>query len=657
MTRLPLAIALFNSLFLATFVTAQSGDDGTIAAPPSDAERIAQLRRAIAEGETQIGEIKGRLEDPGSEYALAGNAFTDIDGKFAEAKKVVETLRGEGKAREAEAAETLVAELDKKRQLARERFDLAIEERKATQQQLATVERKLDTDRVMLERLVAPPPHAEKSPEAPGASSAPSERSADPAAGDSPTDPSKAGAKGDTASTSGGASEAPAEEVSEELVEARREATSKQQEAKLAKEDARSLSDRLQQTKEDIALERRLLSTARQKSINAQKTRDALNADLQKRLTEGETWSHLAELREQIEDVTKRLSDARDQIQRHRDRIDSLQSEQNDLQSQELAASQEVRAKQAEAAQAQEQVERLQNPFSFENILKWIVLHGPMVLFTIVGMFAVLSGARIFERRFVTWLAMTSRGGTPEDRENRAQTLVSVFHNAVRVVVIGGGLLMIAYEFGINVVPLLGGAAVLGLAAAFGAQNLIRDYFYGFIMLLENQYTVNDVIKIGDAGGVVERITLRITVLRDLEGTVHFIPHGTIDRVSNMTHGWSRALFSVGVAYKEDVDRVMDVLMDLGRELRKDPKFAGMILDEPEMLGVDSFGESEVVIKFFIKTRTLKQWAVKRELLRRIKYRFDELGIEIPFPHRTIFHHHSAADPPPSNGGDPFADA
>ena len=186
----------------------------------------------------------------------------------------------------------------------------------------------------------------------------------------------------------------------------------------------------------------------------------------------------------------------------------------------------------------------------------------------------------------------------------------------------------------------MGGAAVFGLAIAFGAQNLIKDYFYGFMILLEQQYTINDVIKIGDIAGQVERITLRMTVLRDLEGRVHFIPHGQINSTTNMTHGWSRALFDIGVAYKEDADRVIDVIEELGCQMRRDPKFGPLILEDLTMLGVDGFGDSAVVIKFFIKTWPLKQWDVKREMLRRIKRRFDELDIEIPFPHRTVYHRH-----------------
>jgi small conductance mechanosensitive channel len=192
----------------------------------------------------------------------------------------------------------------------------------------------------------------------------------------------------------------------------------------------------------------------------------------------------------------------------------------------------------------------------------------------------------------------------------------------------------------------MGGAAVLGLAIAFGAQNLIRDYFYGFVILLENQYKLNDVLKIGELAGQVEQITLRMTVLRDIEGNVHFIPNGKIDSVTNMTHGWSRAVIEVGVGYGEDADRVMQVLLDVAAELRQAAEFRGLILDDAEMLGVESLGDSSMVIKFLVKTRPMSKWAVKRELLRRIKRRFDELGIEIPLPQRVIYHRAASAELP-----------
>jgi len=249
---------------------------------------------------------------------------------------------------------------------------------------------------------------------------------------------------------------------------------------------------------------------------------------------------------------------------------------------------------------------------------------------------------------------MLQRGfrGTYEESEDRAKTLVGVFQNAASTTVIGGGTLMMFEEAGIAVAPLMGGAAVIGLAVAFGAQNLIRDYFYGFVILLENQYKLNDVLKIGDVSGQVERITLRMTVLRDLEGSVHFIPNGKIECVTNMTHGWSRAVFEIKVAFTEDTDHVIHMLMEIAKGLRAEPQYGRVILEEPEMLGVDQLGDTWATIKFAIKTRPLKQWMVKREMLRRIRKTFTEAEVGMPVAKSVVQHRHDPAPQRQDSVGD-----
>ena len=191
--------------------------------------------------------------------------------------------------------------------------------------------------------------------------------------------------------------------------------------------------------------------------------------------------------------------------------------------------------------------------------------------------------------------------------------------------------------FGVNVAPLLAGAGIIGVALGFGGQYLIRDLINGVFILVEGQFGVNDIVKIGDYAGVVEDVNLRTTTLRDMEGRVIVIPNGEIKAVINMARRFSQAVLNIGVAYKENVDKVMDVISGIGKEIRSDSKFNSFILGDFEMLGVDAFGESEVTIKCRIKTLPTKQWEVSRELRRRIKNRFDELGIEIPFPHRTLY--------------------
>lgn len=637
----------------------------------SDAERIARLQRTIADNDKLLEELRHKLGDPQGEYAKAEADFAQIDRDVQEKKKELQKLKEDGTA-DATALEAAIAALEPRRKLSKERFDLAIKARKALQEQIATLEQKVRQDQEALKKLIEPKPapgsvETQAAPAAPasaapaGADAAaqgvPSPSSATPAA-PTPAPPPAAAAPPPTSVPAGppGEGAAPARAApppsstgvapeadksvapDPKLIQAREVATKKESEAQEAAREARSVSERIEALRKSIELERSLLGNTRQRADNAQETQRTLDDELQRRWAEGADKAELDDLRRKNAEARERFREARAESRNRTDRLDTLQSELTTLQAEEIAALRDAEEKRVEAEMARKTVERLQNPFTVRNVLRWTTDHGPRILVIVVGMVLVVWTARLLERRITDWIAHHGKGrGTAED-ENRARTLVGVFHNAIRIVVLLGGSLMILAEAGVNILPLMGGAAVLGLAAAFGGQNLLRDYFTGFMILLENQYAVNDVVRIGDVAGLVERITLRLTVLRDIDGRVHFVPKGQITTVSNLTHGWSRALFDVGVAYKEDVDRVMELLVELGKELRRDPEFRHMILEQPEMLGVDQLGDSAVVLRFYIKTRPLMQWTVKREMLRRIKNKFDELGIEIPFPHRTLYH-------------------
>jgi small conductance mechanosensitive channel len=225
----------------------------------------------------------------------------------------------------------------------------------------------------------------------------------------------------------------------------------------------------------------------------------------------------------------------------------------------------------------------------------------------------------------------------PNQREQRAVTLAGIFKGVSKFVIVLVAGLTILGILGINTAPLIAGAGVAGLAISFGAQNLIRDFISGFFILLENQFRVGDVIRAAGVSGQVEDMNLRITVLRDQEGAAHFIPNGEIKVVSNLAKEWSRAVVNVGVAYKEDLDRVVSVLNSVGQDLRRDPIFGPGILESPQVLGVENFGDSQVTLRIVTKTRPLKQWETARELRKRIKASFDREGIEMPFPHRVVF--------------------
>jgi small conductance mechanosensitive channel len=197
-------------------------------------------------------------------------------------------------------------------------------------------------------------------------------------------------------------------------------------------------------------------------------------------------------------------------------------------------------------------------------------------------------------------------------------------------------VMMILEELGFDIKPILAGAGVLGLAVGFGAQNLVKDIISGLFLIVENRIRVGDIAIINGTGGLVEQVNPRTTVLRSQDGTVHVFPNGTITTLSNMTYEFSFYVFDVGVAYKEDTDRVIQVLREISDEAQNDEELGPSILEPMEILGVDQFADSAVMIKARIKTVPIKQWAVGREMNRRIKKRFDELGIEIPFPQRSL---------------------
>lgn len=276
---------------------------------------------------------------------------------------------------------------------------------------------------------------------------------------------------------------------------------------------------------------------------------------------------------------------------------------------------------------------------NWQALLQWEVFL-PRAIKIVVVVFIALVAFRLVK---VLIRRLLSRQIEEEDplvkrlREQRAQTLASLLGNVAAiaiVVIVALTVLDILIE---NTGPILASFGIIGLAISFGAQSLVKDVISGTFLLMEGQFGIGDVVKISDVSGLVEKITLRTTVLRDVEGAVHIVPNGEITRVTNMTKAWSRAVLNVGVAYREDVDHVMDVLRDLLHEFHHDPEWSGLLLEEPVVPGVESLGDSAVVIRVMAKTLPLKQWDVARELRRRIKNRFDREGIEIPFPHITFY--------------------
>ena len=268
-------------------------------------------------------------------------------------------------------------------------------------------------------------------------------------------------------------------------------------------------------------------------------------------------------------------------------------------------------------------------------IWKWLITSGAKIFAIVIISFIVIRVARIVINRSRDRIALKTREDI--EKAKRTETLAGLFEKTIRAIILTAASLMILESLGINIGPLLAGAGVVGLAVGFGAQSLVKDVISGFFILLENHMNVGDVVDIAGQAGLIESINLRVTTLRDYSGNVHIIPNGQILVLTNMTKEFSRAVLEIGVAYKENIDEVMQVMKDVAGEMADDPDFSDRILRPMEMSGLDSFGDSSVNIKARIDTRPCEQWNVAREYRRRLKKAFDEKGIEIPFPHVTLY--------------------
>jgi moderate conductance mechanosensitive channel len=310
---------------------------------------------------------------------------------------------------------------------------------------------------------------------------------------------------------------------------------------------------------------------------------------------------------------------------KHEERIQSIKKDTVDIVNETINV---INENKKNKNKSQEIKDNLKNRSWFRKL----ITSGIIIILGLLMFLAIRFAINNFEKAF-----------TPKEyiRESehllRLKTIGNLLRWLNKIIVISFIFFSILRNFGFDTTFLLAGAGIVGVAVGFGGQYLIRDIITGVFILIEGQYRINDVIRIGEFSGLVEDINLRITTLRDLEGRVIIIPNGEIKTVINLTKDYSYALFNLGVAYKENVDEVIATIKKIAAELRKDKHFKLLITDDLEMFGVDEFADSQVTIKFRIKTLPIKQWDVAREFRRRIKNRFDELGIEIPFPHTTVY--------------------
>ena len=271
--------------------------------------------------------------------------------------------------------------------------------------------------------------------------------------------------------------------------------------------------------------------------------------------------------------------------------------------------------------------------------IEWTRLEGPALSLARIVLIVVIAwvATRLLQKlvRGIRVRIASHLGGMEAAR--RAETVGRVIRYLVALVIGGVAFMLVLAELGISLAPILGAAGVVGLAIGFGAQSLVKDYFTGFFLLFEDQIRTGDVVNVAGIGGLVEDITLRHVRLRDYDGNVHFVPNSLITSVTNMSRSFAQAVMDIGVAYREDVDEVIGVMGEVGAAMREDPKFQPMILDDLEIAGVERLDDSAVVLRCRFKVAPLQQWNVRREYFRRIKAAFDARGIEIPYPHTTLY--------------------
>lgn len=271
-----------------------------------------------------------------------------------------------------------------------------------------------------------------------------------------------------------------------------------------------------------------------------------------------------------------------------------------------------------------------------ESILPWLQTSGLEILAIVVVAFILRRFSGIGVERLIRRIIVPDRNAPEEAERKREDTLINIINATASVIILLIALVMILEELGVAIGPVLAAAGIVGVAVGFGAQYLIRDVISGLFIIMENQYRVGDVVCFGSTCGTVEKISLRITTFRDLDGTVHHMPHGEMKLVSNLSKYYARINLDIGVAYDADLEHVIKVVNKVGEDMAKDSAWSKYIIKTPQFLRVNDFGDSAVMIKILGEVKPLKQWEVTGELRKRLKIAFDREGIEIPFPQRVM---------------------
>jgi len=274
--------------------------------------------------------------------------------------------------------------------------------------------------------------------------------------------------------------------------------------------------------------------------------------------------------------------------------------------------------------------------YIYNSIISWTTTHGFKIAIIILGTYVLNKIIYRFISKIVRITVVADKNSSKEAEFQREDTIIHIFTSTIRVAIFVTAGLMILEEVGLMITPILASVGIIGLAFGFGGQYLIRDLISGLFIILENQYRIGDMIKFESISGIVEEITLRKTTIRDMDGTVHHIPHGEIKYISNFSKDFARVNFEIGVAYKSNLEHVISVINRVGNELFEDTFWKEAVIEPPQFLRVNNFADSAIMIKIVGDTKPLRQMEVTGELRKRLKIAFDKEGIEIPFPQSVI---------------------
>jgi small-conductance mechanosensitive channel len=568
----------------------------------SDAQRVRRIREVIEFDRARLEQARA---DQPQRQALFDQLAEVIAAWKADQQEKRLRLEQTSDPEKRESLEREIAKLDGELDLLRAQSELAFSSLTTVRQQIGVLEKKIEREQRTVDTLLGVAPEVmEAAPPA----GAPVDQQ--PAVIPSPADEMMAPAR------------------SAAQIEANREVSRRQRVADEAEQDLIEFVKRKRSLEQQMALEAKLLDTARESEGSLTRMLEIRRADLELARAVDPNGEDALRYQRGIAFLEGLLERVRDEIDDRAVYLDSLNEQLEKLAMEEQAVTRNLENARKLVADARARLNRLESPLHPQNLAHWARERGPRILMLLGTLAGLLVFVRFGIRRLVRLLLVrTDKGG--DSGSDRADTLAFSFRSAMTFLIIIGGIFLLLEEAGVDVRTVLGGAAIVGIAVAFGAQNLMRDYFTGFVILLEKQFELGDLVTIAGITGVVESVNMRATMLRDLEGRVHFIPNGEIKSVTNRTYHWGRAMVEIPIGYQENVDRVMETLAEIAKEVRKDPKYSERITEEPIMLGVDEFAQEGVIIKLMMKTVPEDVTAIRRELLRRIKNRFDEVGIGI----------------------------